>query len=66
MSYHNSKTKFSYIKFVKVGARLPKTSKKTIGFLHSAPDWVLLPNLESTLAIPPAIAISKFRSDTCL
>ena len=66
-SHQISKTKFSYIKFVKAGSRLPQTSKKNnCGLLHTAPDWVLLSDLESTLVIPPTIAISQLRPDVLL
>ena len=59
-----SKTKFSYIKFVKAGSRLPKTSKKNnCGLLHTAPDWDLLSDLEFALVIPPTIAIWQLRPD---
>ena len=34
--------------------------------LHSAPDWVLLSDLESTLVIPPTIAISQLKPDILL
>ena len=65
--YQVSKTNFSFMKFVKAGARLPNTSKKNnCGLLHSAPDWVLLSDLESTLVVRPAIPISQLRSDILL
>ena len=66
-SYQVSKTKFSYIKFVKAGLRLPISSKNNnCGLLHTAPDWVLLSDGECTLVIPPAIAISQLRPDILL
>ena len=60
-SYQVSNNKFAYIKLVKAGSRLPKTSKKNkkkknCGLLHNVPDWVPLSDLESTLVMPPAIA----------
>ena len=53
-SYQVSKTKFSYIKF------------PNCGLLHTAPDWLLLYDLESTQVIPPTIAISHLRPDILL
>ena len=46
--------------------QLKTSEKKNWGWLNSAPDWVLLSDLESTLVIPPAIAISQLRSDILL
>ena len=41
-----------------------KLLKKTnCGLLHTSPGWDLLSDLESTLVIPPTIAISQLRPD---
>ena len=52
---------------MKAGSRLPKTYKKTTAdFYIVQPDWVLLSDLESTLVIPPEIAILQLRPDILL
>ena len=63
ISYKGSKTKFWYIKFIKAGSRLSKlqNNNNNCGLLHTAPDYVLLSDFESSLIIPPAIAISQLR-----
>ena len=58
-SYQVSNTTFSYIKFVKAGSRLPKTSKK---YLRIDTKSTKL-DLESALVIPPVMTISQVRSD---
>ena len=62
--YQVSNTNVSYIKFVKAGSRLPKTYKKTTAdfyIVHQTGS-----DLESTLVIPPAIAILQLRPDILL
>ena len=62
-----SKTKFLYMKFVKAGARLPKTSKENNWeLLHSVLPRVILSDFESTLVNPPAITISQYKPDIFL
>ena len=55
-------------------SKLPKSSKKqqqqqqkkNCGLLHTALDWILLSDLESTLVIPPAISISQLKRNILL
>ena len=63
-SYQVSKTKFPYIKICQSWFWATKNfQKKNCGLLHTAPDWVLFSDIESTLVIPPAKAISQWRPD---
>ena len=58
-SYQVSNTTFSYIKFVKAGSRLPKTSKKHLRIATKSTKL----DLESVQVIPPVMTISQLRPD---
>ena len=51
---------------IKTSFHISSHSSNNCGLLHTAPDWVLLSDLESTLVIPPAIAITQLRPDILL
>ncbi|XP_057316863.1 uncharacterized protein LOC130657891 [Hydractinia symbiolongicarpus] len=55
------------ISSVRAGKRLPtKRRSKIQGILHLASDWRLLSDLDSTLIVPPYLAVTQLRPDTPL
>ncbi|XP_057305413.1 uncharacterized protein LOC130642344 [Hydractinia symbiolongicarpus] len=56
------------IHFVSAGSYSTAKKKKTppIGILHSASDWTVMCDLDTTLIIPPDVAVTQLRPDIVL
>ena len=66
-TYTVSSNRKEKISFVKAGTRITKSMKSPVsGLLHLAPDWVILSDLNSSLVVPPFLAITRLRPDILL
>ena len=63
-SYKVIDNKDQNIRFVKAGTPITKKMKSSFsGLLNLAPDWVVLNDLNSTLVVPPFLAVTRLRPD---
>ena len=66
-SYRVASKEKEKIQFVKAGTKVTKSMKSSFaGLLNSAPEWTLLSDLDSSLVVPPFLAITLLRPDILL